>query len=253
MKIVYCAYGTAGIKCLEKLMSTFYVAQILIFTHNVNGNEEFIKYLKTNKFNFFLSNINNFQTKIKHFKPDFLISVYYRTIIDIGIINLVNNYAMNLHPSLLPAYRGAKSSVWALLNNEKETGITFHYMNETIDSGNIILQEKIYILSDDTAYSIYHKLINLFTLNFIKAFNLMIDGYNGTKQEGEASYYSRSLPFGGRVKISEVNFKEASQFVKAMHFPPYKGAIFEINKSLDVEIHSTNALIKLLKKNDICI
>ena len=57
---------------------------------------------------------------------------------------------MNLHPSLLPKYKGSKSSVWALLNNEKQTGISFHLMTSDVDNGNIILQieSKINLLFD---------------------------------------------------------------------------------------------------------
>ena len=57
---------------------------------------------------------------------------------------------MNSHPSLLPLYRGVKSSVWAILNGEKYTGISYHFMNDNIDDGKLIL--KRYISAEDTAF-----------------------------------------------------------------------------------------------------
>jgi methionyl-tRNA formyltransferase len=249
MKIVYCAYGRAGVECLNELFLNFKIkkSQLLIFTHDKVENEDFINYLSEKNLSFSFDNVNNHITEIKQFNPNYLISVYYRYIVNKQVLDLVNGKAMNLHPSLLPSYRGSMSGVWAIINNESETGISFHYMNSSIDDGNIILQEKMVIERDDTAYSIYHKLVSLFVNNFIKAFTLLIDGYNGKEQIGDVSYYSRDLPFNGKLKINEVSFEEASQFVKALYFPPYKGAIFEIERHIYVEINSISDLQKIIK------
>jgi methionyl-tRNA formyltransferase len=151
---------------------------------------------------------------------------------------------MNLHPSLLPAYRGAKSSVWALLNGERETGITFHYITELVDEGNIIFQEKIDILETDTAFSLYNKLISLFIYNFTNALTMLISNYSGEVQKGVASYYKRKLPFSGKKHFEKTTYDEAKKFVKAMYFPPYKGASFSSDKHETVEVKT----IKDLKK-----
>lgn len=251
MKIIYCAYGRAGKECLEKLFLNFNIdkSDILIFTHDLKANKEFIKYLCDKELNFFYDNVNNFYSEIKRFYPNYLLSVYYRNIVNIEIINLVDGKAMNLHPSLLPAYRGAMSSVWAILNKEFQTGVSFHYMNSSVDEGKLILQKSIPIKDEDTAYSLYHKLITLFVQNFIKAFKLLIDGYNGTEQLGLASYFSRNLPYNGKLNINEVSFEEALQFVKALYFPPYRGAIFVIDKNEEVEVKSIDDLKKIKEKS----
>jgi methionyl-tRNA formyltransferase len=64
----------------------------------------------------------------------------------------------NLHASLLPQYRGAAPINWAIINGEKETGVTTFLLNEEIDKGKILLQEKIDILPNDNAESIHDKL-----------------------------------------------------------------------------------------------
>ena len=57
------------------------------------------------------------------------------------ILNIPKYGGINLHPSLLPKYRGTFSCPWAIINNEKKTGITYHFMNEKFDDGKIVLQK----------------------------------------------------------------------------------------------------------------
>jgi methionyl-tRNA formyltransferase len=67
----------------------------------------------------------------------------------------------NLHASLLPQYRGAAPINWAIINGETETGVTTFFIDDKIDTGEIILQEKIQIDKDDTAGSLHDKLMHL--------------------------------------------------------------------------------------------
>ncbi|MBC8046817.1 MAG: methionyl-tRNA formyltransferase [Fimbriimonadaceae bacterium] len=66
--------------------------------------------------------------------------------------------SLNLHASLLPDYRGAAPINWAIINGEKETGVTTFFLKHEIDTGDIILQEKIHIHSDDNAGTLHDKL-----------------------------------------------------------------------------------------------
>lgn len=244
MKIIYCGYGRAGIECFYQLTNLLNInfKDIIVFTHDTKDNKEFISHLKNNKIVFFFENINEKHKSLKEFKGDFLISAYYRFIINPKILKLVNYRAMNLHPSLLPAYRGTKSSVWALLNRELITGITFHYINEKIDEGKIILQKKILIQENDTAYSLYHKLISLFVKNFTEALTRLIKNYKGKDQRGKVTYYRRKLPFAGVRNFNEITYDEAKQFFKAMYFPGYKGAFFRHKNSKKIQIKNIEEL-----------
>lgn len=246
MKVLYCGFGRPGLECLYQLMSCFNVKtkNILVFTHESNENIEFVEHLTNNRITYFVNSINDHVEEITKFHPDYLLSVYYRRIIKPKILEIVKYKAMNLHPSLLPAYRGTKSSVWALLNNEKQTGISFHYINDKIDDGNIILQKEIEITNEDTAYSLYHKLISVFSKNFDIAFQLLIESYKGYQQKGMVSYYSRDLPYGGIRRFDEITYQQAENFVKAMYFPPYKGAMFEKKNREKVEILHIEDLIE---------
>jgi len=244
MKIVFCGYGRAALECFYQLTGNYDVksSDIMVFTHDNSENEEFVKHLKANNIRLAYDNINNSLDLIREFHPDYLLSVYYRHIVSIDILNIVNHKAMNLHPSLLPAYKGTKSSVWAILNNEKYTGISFHYMDSSIDTGRIIFKKKIIIRKEDTAYSLYHKLIGVFSSNFCKAFNLLMDDYDGMEQKGVSSYYSRKLPYDGEMEIKDLNLENAWRFVRAMYFPPYKGAVFILKDGSKVEVNSIENL-----------
>ena len=105
------------------------------------------------------TNMNDyhFVTKIKSLKPDFIIVVAFR-MIPKKIWEIPRNGTINLHASLLPNYRGAAPINWSIINNEKYTGLTTFYINENIDSGDILLQKKIQISEGETAGTLHDKL-----------------------------------------------------------------------------------------------
>jgi methionyl-tRNA formyltransferase len=101
----------------------------------------------------------NFVEKIKKFKPDFLIVVAFRMLPKV-IWSIPNLGTINLHASLLPNYRGAAPINWALINGEKYTGVTTFFIDDKIDTGDILLQKRIKINKSDNTV-IYHS-INCF-------------------------------------------------------------------------------------------
>jgi methionyl-tRNA formyltransferase len=82
----------------------------------------------------------------------------YKYIIPQEIFEIPLMATINIHPSLLPRYRGQHVINWAIINGEKETGITFHHIDEGIDTGDIILQERIQIGPDETAFSLHSRI-----------------------------------------------------------------------------------------------
>jgi methionyl-tRNA formyltransferase len=97
---------------------------------------------------------------IKKFVPDFLLIDTFHRIIPPKIIRLVP-LAVNIHPSLLPKYRGSTPIDWALYNQEKETGITAHLAVEEVDKGDILIQKIVLIEMDDNKQTLTQKLIDL--------------------------------------------------------------------------------------------
>ncbi len=108
-------------------------------------------------------NINDEESieRIKEFNPDIILVVAYGQILSGHILNIPKIGCINIHGSLLPKYRGAAPINRAIINGEKETGITFMFMQEKVDAGEIIFQEKIDILADETCGELYNRLSDL--------------------------------------------------------------------------------------------
>jgi methionyl-tRNA formyltransferase len=88
-------------------------------------------------------------------RPDLLVLAFVTEIVPQTMIDLATRGGINFHPSLLPAYRGGSAMNWALINGEKETGVTIHQIDAGVDTGPIIIQEKVSIDPDDTVKSLY--------------------------------------------------------------------------------------------------
>ena len=94
-----------------------------------------------------------------------LFSVNYLYIIDSEMLQLSWTYAINLHGSLLPKYRGRTPHVWAIINGEEEVGITAHIMEDSCDTGNIVSQYKLPVDRDtDTGATILEKYKEIYPL-----------------------------------------------------------------------------------------
>lgn len=117
-----------------------------------------------------------FIEKIRKLKPDLIITAAYGHIITRSLLDIPKLGCINVHASLLPKYRGASPIQEALLMGETETGITIMYMDEGIDTGNIILQEKISIHPDDNSQDLHDKLADLGGLALGKSLEIFKSG-----------------------------------------------------------------------------
>lgn len=86
--------------------------------------------------------------------PDVIVSVAATQKFTSELLAVPDKYALNVHSSLLPDYRGVSPSFWTLLNDEEETGITVHQMADEIDTGAYLRQESVPIYPDDTLHSL---------------------------------------------------------------------------------------------------
>ena len=101
---------------------------------------------------------DDFLAELKSFKADLFIVVAFRMLPEV-VWNMPDLGTINLHGSLLPNYRGAAPINWAVINGEKETGVTTFFIEKEIDTGKIIDREAICIKETDTAGSIHDKLM----------------------------------------------------------------------------------------------
>lgn len=100
---------------------------------------------------------NKILTRIEEISPDLIISLSATQIFDRRLLNLPNKGCINLHSAPLPHYRGLFPVFWQFLNQEGEIGITVHFMNEQIDAGDILLQDKVKVFADDSLSSLLYR------------------------------------------------------------------------------------------------
>jgi len=163
MRSVVCAYSDVGYACLETLLDLG--AEIAaVFTHDDDPGEE-IWFRSVRRLAeehglpvFAPERLDaDWVKRLRAWQPDFLFSFYYRRLLPAAVLETARRGALNLHGSLLPRYRGRSPVNWVLINGERETGVTLHYMVARADAGDIVGQRRVPIADDDTEYSLYGK------------------------------------------------------------------------------------------------
>lgn len=160
--------------------------------------------------------------KITEIEPDMIFSVYYRKILPSKLINLPKLGCVNIHPSILPYYRGPVPTAWAILNGEKEFGITIHLMDKGIDTGDVLVQEKYAIRDDETGFELYNRGMKL-GAKLLKEhfFDIINQNTKPSQQVGIGSYY------GKRKGISRIDWQQNCDIIRniiRVHARPYNPA-----------------------------
>lgn len=146
-------------------------------------------------------------------KPNLLVVSYYGEKIPIDLINKVKFGGLNIHPSLLPKYRGAAPVEWAILNGEKETGVTILTISEGFDEGAIVAQIKQPILNNDTAEDCYSRLFEKGADLLIKILPDFLQGKISLKaQDNTKASFAPKL----KKEDGEINWKKSPQEIERM-------------------------------------
>lgn len=98
--------------------------------------------------------------ELKSSSCDLFLSVYNRFIVPEDVLSSMKT-AINFHPALLPKYRGPIPTYWALVEGEKECGVTAHYMTKEFDRGDVVFQEKFAIEPNETGFSLHQKAMRI--------------------------------------------------------------------------------------------
>jgi len=208
MKAVVFAYHDMGITGLNAVLRAGFNIQA-IFTHDDNpaencwfasvkdwGAERDIPTYRPESVN-----SPEWVLKIRGLEPDVIFSFYYRNLLNDEILQIPAAGAFNLHGSLLPAYRGRVPVNWVLVNGETETGVTLHYMVKRADAGDIVSQRRVSIEFEDTAHSLFKKLLQAADSLLEETLPMIIAGQTPRiKQDlGKGSYFGRRRPEDGRI------------------------------------------------------
>jgi methionyl-tRNA formyltransferase len=228
--IVVCAYHNVGYRCIQELLSQG--AQIaLIFTHADSPTEEIwfqsvrglaeqhgIPCLTTD------INLPENVERVRAIAPLFIFSFYYRNMLRTEVLSIPRLGALNLHGSYLPRYRGRVPVNWAVINGERETGATLHYMVEKPDAGDIVDQEKIEIAFTDTAQDVFGKVTDAAETVIARAWPLLRGGKAARIPMNltEGNYCGGRTPADGRIDWTKSAVQIYNLIRGVTH--PYPGA-----------------------------
>lgn len=230
-RAVIFAYHNVGVRCLSTLLAHG-VEVVLVVTHQDNSNETIwfesvaglaalhgIPVITPDD-----PNTPEVIAQIQALQPDFFFSFYYRLMLKPALLAIPKHGALNMHGSLLPKYRGRVPVNWAIIHGETETGATLHYMTEKPDNGDIVAQQAVPILPNDTAHEVFQKV----TVAAEMALNACLPDLLAGKAPRVKQDLSKGAYFGGRkAEDGVIDWKQSAQqihnLVRAVA-PPYPGA-----------------------------
>lgn len=165
---------------------------------------------------------------VAEIRPDLILSLYYRNMIPMRVLDHARLGAFNLHGGLLPRYRGRAPLNWAIIHGETETGITLHVMVKEADAGEIVDAEAVSIGPEDTAGEVALRVAPA----AVKLITRQIDGLlAGTaprikQDESKATYFGARKPEDGRIYWTQ-SAAQIFNLIRAVA-PPFPGAFTEL-------------------------
>lgn len=215
--------GKLGFEVLKQIIPNYNVSFIL----TDNNSKEIISLANKKNIPLFSGNPRKNDTGyefIKNYNIDIIASINYLFLIDKKIIEHPRILSFNFHGSLLPKYRGRTPHVWAIINGEKETGVTAHLIDKECDTGDIIKQIVVPIENDDTGADILEKYSKLYyplfkeVITLITTKNLKVIPQNNDL----ASFFGKRTPEDGEINWNWKSNK-IRNWIRAQA-EPYPGA-----------------------------
>ena len=161
---------------------------------------------------------------LRALEPDVILSVWYRRLLGADLLAVPRIAALNLHGSLLPAYRGRAPVNWVLVNGERRTGVTLHHMTAEADAGDIVAQQAIDIEPEDTALSLYTRMVKVGVDVLLESYPAVLAGTapRTPQDHRRATVFPRRRPEDGRVEWSWPATRIANMIRAVTH--PFPGA-----------------------------
>jgi len=232
------AYSDIGVRCLSVLLACKQINIALVVTHRDSASENvwFDSVASLAALNdipvITPDNVNAPEVieKIRKLKSDLMFSFYFRQLLCEEILNIPALGAFNMHGSLLPRYRGRAPVNWVVLRGETETGASLHRMVAKPDAGNLIDQQAVAILPNDTAFQVHQKVAVAAEQVLMRSVPLLVDG--SAKETAiditKGNYCGGRKPEDGRIHWSQ-SAAIIHNLIRAVA-PPYPGAFFDVDK-----------------------
>ncbi|MCK5076621.1 MAG: methionyl-tRNA formyltransferase [Calditrichia bacterium] len=255
MKIVFMGTPEFAVGSLQKLhQSKHEIAGIVTVPDKPKGRGQKVAYSTVKKYALehklapvlqpVKLKTEDFIKEITKLNADLYVVVAFR-ILHESVFGIPKYGTINLHASLLPEYRGAAPINWAIMNGEEETGVTTFLLNKGVDTGQILLQEKLNINKDETAGELHDRLLEAGSELLLNTVNSLEEGTVTAKTQLEGSF--KKAPKIDR-EVMEINWDKNVEEVKnQIHgLSPYPAA-FTHYKDKKIKIFKTKVLSE---KND---
>lgn len=229
-KVTFIGSKHLGIRALKTIHSLAPDKLHSIVTINDSNDvrcklDEFKKFSEqTQKKLHILTKPSELESIIKEDRPDMCIVVGWYWMIKEDLLKEVPEGFLGIHASLLPAYRGGSPLVWAIINGDKESGVSLFYLNEEMDSGDIVAQKKFIIEDNDTIAEVMNKAESLMVEILEENYHLLLEGKAPRipQNHKDATYCSIRTPEDGRINWNRSNV-EIHNAIRAQTYP-YPGA-----------------------------
>lgn len=247
LTIGYFADGPWSHKAFKKLIKDTDIEIKFICVRFDTKDETLFNYCKKYNIPYFKhQNINSkeFIDVVSQYSCDIFVSMSFNQIFKTEIINLPRLKTINCHAGKLPFYRGRNILNWVLINDEKEFGITVHYVDEGIDTGDIILQRN-YSINDDDNYS------TLLEVSYTECANILYDAIALFKEKEVSiikqadihpvGFYCSQRKIGDEILNWNQTSREIFNFVRAICKPGPMARTFlngfemKINKVIEIK------------------
>jgi methionyl-tRNA formyltransferase len=189
-------------------------------------------------------NSETIESELKILNPDIICICHFEKIIKKNILKIPRLGCINLHPSILPYYRGLAPQHWPIINGDEETGITVHFVNEGIDTGDIIIQRKINIRADEYVSELQKRMLGIYNTIMVEALAHISDNKKFIKQNpSTGSYFGRLKVDNCHIDLDESIYK-AYNLIRAVSYP-YFGARIDDKIVWKAKIADNNLISEL--------
>ncbi len=235
-RAVVFAYHDVGVRCLKTLLSARIAVPLVVTVRDDPKENRWFASVADTAQEYGLpvvmpddANGPEFAERVAQLQPDFIFSFYYRSMLGEHLLHSARRGALNMHGSLLPKYRGRAPVNWAILNGERETGATLHYMVERADAGDIVDQLAVPILEDDDALAVFGKVTAAAEIVLARSLPGLVAGDAPRRPQllEPGQYFGRRTAADGRIDWSQPAVR-IHNLVRAVA-PPFPGAFTEVD------------------------
>ena len=258
MKLIFCCEDNFGLDVIKKLqLEEDDIILVVCLFKNRLSHISIKNFCKKEKINFFLLKkkkkiIKKLLSLFLKLSPDVIITCHFNYIFQNYFLKTAKFGCINLHPSLLPLYRGQSPQHWPIIYNDKYYGLSVHFMTSKVDEGNILYQKKILKPKNIYVYELQSNLRKFYFHAILSSLRLVQSGLKGKKQNKKKTIYKGKIKNKDFTINSKHSAQQALAIIRAFSHPycgaRYKNFIIWRANFVNIKIKKKNGLYKVNSK-----